>query len=371
MEKADIVIIGAGVVGLAVGAELVKAGKDVIIIERNNGFGRETSSRNSEVIHAGLYYPSESLKAKLCVEGNRKLYQLCNENNIPYKKSGKIIVAESNEEEEKIKQVLKQGTENGARGLRLISKSELQSLEPNIIGEMGLLSEETGIVDTHKLMSFYEHFITEKNSIISYNSTLTGVTKSQSGYILNISEPDGVSFELETSILINCAGLDCDKVASMIGLDIEKLGYTLSPCKGEYFRVSGRHRGKVSHLIYPVPTKISLGLHLVVELDGGLKLGPNAFYVDELNYNVDEGHVEQFFESGIRYLNFLKREDLSPDQSGIRPKLQKPGEVFRDFIIKDERDNGYQGLVNLIGIESPGLTAAPAIADYVFKLLFN
>ena len=218
-------------------------------------------------------------------------------------------------------------------------------------------------------MSYYEQAILEANSIISYNSTLTEITKSRNGYILEITEPGQSTFEIEAAVLINSAGLNSDKIAEMAGLDIKKLDYSLSPCKGEYFRISNRHQGKVRHLIYPVPTKFSLGLHLVVELDGSLKLGPNAFYADELDYNVDIEHQKQFYESGSKYLNFLNPGDLSPDQAGFRPKLQKPGEVFRDFIIKEESEYSCPGLINLIGIESPGLTAAPAIADYIYGMI--
>lgn len=369
MEKTDIIIIGAGMVGLAVAYQLSGTGREIIVLEKHESFGREASSRNSEVVHAGIYYPQNTLKAELCVRGNRLLYELLEKHELPYKKCGKIIVAETEDEEQELLKLLENGNRNGVSGLKMISKNEVEHLEPDVIATTGLFSPETGIVDTHSLMSFYEKEAENRGVMFAYDHVPTGIEFLSPGFRLEVREPSGEIFQIQADSVINSAGLGSEDVAAMAGLNIDELGYKLHPCKGEYFRISNRHKGKISHLIYPAPTRISLGLHLVLELDGGLKLGPNAFYVDDIDYDVDISHKLDFLESGKKYLNFLKEEDLSPDQAGIRPKLQLPTETFRDFVIKDEKDNGLPGFVNLIGIESPGLTAAPAIAEHVESLI--
>ena len=370
MEKVDITIIGAGVVGLAISEKLSHSGKELILLERHDGFGREASSRNSEVIHAGIYYPKSSLKAKLCVEGNALLYDLCEAKLIPYNRVGKIIIANSEEESGQIQELLKRGNDNGVKGLELISHKEIKALEPHVKGESGLYSPNTGVLDSHSLMHYYEQASIRNGVTVAYNCEVIGIEKTAQGYIIEILDADGENFKILSEILINSSGLNSNKIVSLLGIDIDLVGYRLHPCKGEYFSISNRHKGKVQHLIYPAPTKLSLGLHAVVELDGRLKLGPNAFYVDKINYDINLEHKVDFFKSAERYFDFLEDDDLQPDQAGIRSKLQKPGEAFRDFIIKEESDLGFPGLINLIGIESPGLTAAPAIALLVFEMIF-
>ncbi len=369
MEKVDITIIGAGAVGLSISEKLSRSGKEMILLEKHDGFGRESSSRNSEVIHAGIYYPKTSLKTQLCIEGNRLLYDLCEEKGLPYNRLGKIIIANSEDESGQIHELLKCGESNGVKGLKLISSSEIKKLEPHVKGVSGLYSPDTGILDSHSLMHYYEQESIRNGVTVAYNCEVIGIEKSKDGYVIEILDADGENFKILTEILINSSGLNSDKIASLLGIDIDLVGYRLHPCKGEYFSISNRHKGKVKHLIYPVPTKLSLGLHAVVELDGRLKLGPNAFYVDEINYDINLEHSIDFFKSAARYFDFLEETDLQADQAGIRPKLQKPGEAFRDFIIKEESDLGFPGFINLIGIESPGLTAAPAIARLVFEMI--
>ncbi|MCK4667559.1 NAD(P)/FAD-dependent oxidoreductase [Candidatus Dependentiae bacterium] len=371
MEKVDITIIGAGVVGLSISEKLSRSDKEIILLEKHDGFGREASSRNSEVIHTGIYYPKTSLKTQLCVEGNKLLYELCEEKAIPYNRVGKIIISNSEEESDQLQQLLQCGKDNGVNRLEIISSNEIKELEPHVKGVSGLYSPDSGILDSHSLMHYYEQESIRNGVTVAYNCEVIGIEKSMEGYIIEILDADGENFKILTEILINSSGLNSDKIASLLGIDIDSVGYRLHPCKGEYFNISNRHKGKVRHLIYPAPTKLSLGLHAVVELDGRLKLGPNAFYVNEINYDINLEHRIDFFKSAEKYFDFLEEDDLQPDQAGIRAKLQKPGEVFRDFIIKEESDLGFPGLINLIGIESPGLTAAPAIARFVFEMIIH
>lgn len=357
MERFDITIIGAGVVGLAIASELPQGNN--LVIERHEGFGKETSSRNSEVVHAGIYYPTGFLKTRLCVEGNELIYRICKENNINYKKLGKIIVATTQEEADDLERVYRQGVENGVPGLRIISSEEIKRLEPNINAVSGIYSPTTGIVDTHSLMKHFESKAKSRGVIFAYGCELVGA---EEGYKLTVRDSDGQFFKFMTDILINCAGLCSDKVAGMLGVK-----YKLHYCKGEYFKVGGGKNRYISHLIYPHPTGISLGIHTVLDLQGQLKLGPNAFYVDKLNYDVDPDHATQMWESARMYLPFIELKDLSPDMSGIRPKLQGPGEPVRDFVIREDLPR----FINLIGIESPGLTASPAIARYILGLIHD
>jgi L-2-hydroxyglutarate oxidase LhgO len=368
MEKASITIIGAGVVGLAIASRLgeTRSPRDIVVVERHDGFGRETSSRNSEVIHAGFYYPQDSLKAKLCVEGNRTMYELCRRNEIPHKKTGKIVIANTPWESDKLHALYEQGRKNGVTGLELLSGEEVRNLEPSVVAELGLLSPSTGIVDTHSLMKYFESRAQSFGVTIGYNCGVTGIERAGQEYIVRVLDADNEEMEIRAAVVINCAGLRSGAVAAMAGIDTGAAAYTIHPCKGEYFSVSNRHRGRLSRLVYPAPTSISLGVHAVLKLDGSLKLGPNAFYVaSDEDYGVDPSHRKEFHDAARVYLPFLDMSDLQPDMAGIRPKRQSKDEAFRDFIIREEGDRGLPNLINLVGIESPGLTAAPAIADHV------
>jgi len=368
MEKVDIVIIGAGVVGLAIAWKLSSHKKEIVVLERHDSFGRETSSRNSEVTHAGMYYPADSLKARLCVEGNRLIRELCQEYNIPHAMTGKIIVANNDDEKNKIEFLFDQGNRNGVFGLRLLNKRSILSLEPHVLAAAGLWSPTTGIVDSHRLMNFFAQSAGDAGVTIAYACTVAGLQKVPTGYRVEIRDTTGETVFMASEVVINAAGLGADQIAAMAGIDIDAAGYRLHPCKGEYFAVADRHRGKLAHLVYPAPTVISLGVHSVLKLDGSLKLGPNAFYVDTLNYDIDVSHRREFYESTRKYLPFIEYKDLQPDMAGIRAKLQAADETFRDFVIREESNRGLPGLVNLIGLESPALTASPAIARYVESL---
>lgn len=369
MDRVDVVVIGAGVVGLAIAQRLSGRTSELVVLERHDRFGCDTSSRNSEVIHAGLYYPADTLKARLCVAGNRQLYELCARHGIGHCAIGKYVIANSTRDIEKINHLFEQGTANGVTGLQMVSKEQIQLAEPNVCAKTALFSPCTGIVDSHGLMKFFATSATEKGAIIAYQSTVEAIEKRSVDYVVRFRESDGTLAEIAASTVINAAGLYADSVAAMAGMDIDKCGYRLHPCKGEYFAVANHHRGKLKHLVYPAPTHISLGTHAVLRLDGSMQLGPSAFYVDEISYDVDAGHRDEFYQAAVDHFPFIKPDDLSPYMAGIRPKLQNSQDNFKDFVICEESDSGLPGFINLVGIESPGLTSATAIAEYVDALV--
>jgi L-2-hydroxyglutarate oxidase LhgO len=365
MDKVKITIIGAGVVGLAVAAELSKKHKEIVLLEKETSFGQGTSSRNSEVIHAGIYYPKGSLKAKLCVEGNRLLYKYCQEHNIPHKRLGKIIVAINDGEVRQLDELLKKGEGNWVRDLRFMMGPELAKFEPGVKGVKALYSPNTGIVDSHQLMKALEREAEGNGVTMAYGSEIRGVRGEGRGYILNINGEE----LLKTEYLINSAGLFADRIAAMAGIDIDKCKYRLHLCKGEYFAYT--KPPFIKHLVYPVPEHdiTGLGVHSVVDLAGGLKFGPNVEYVDKVDYAVNPVHRHAFWQDIVGLFPQIKEDDLAPDQAGMRPKLQGPRDGVRDFVINEESRLGLPGLINLIGIESPGLTACLAIGKYVGQMI--
>jgi L-2-hydroxyglutarate oxidase LhgO len=359
----DITIIGAGVIGLAIANELADSRKNVFILERNTSHGRGISSRNSEVIHAGIYYPDNSLKAKLCVEGRHLLYEACAGNNVPHKKIGKLIIATSENEMQEISRLREKAFRNGVPSVSLVSQRQIRQMEPNIRAVGGLHSPDTGIVSAHALMDYYLHRARAEGAEIVYGTEVIGIEQTGSGYKVATLSQDGDHFDFVTEVVINAAGLQSDTIAKMTGKD-----YRLHYCKGDYFSVNNVKKGIVSRLVYPVPERnhIGLGVHLTLDLSGRMKLGPDATYIDRVeDYKVHEDKGDQFYGSAVKFLPFIRREDVVPDMSGIRPKLQGPGEAFRDFVISED----LPGFINLVGIESPGLTAAPAIAAHVKQML--
>ncbi len=364
----DVAIIGAGVIGLATAREIAQGQKEVFVFEKNRTFGLETSSRNSEVIHAGIYYPEGSLKAKLCVEGRRLLYELCNRHNIAYKKSGKIVVAGDENEIDWLEELYEQGRRNGVDDLVFLSRTEVKKLEPNVEARAGLLSPSSGIVDSYSLLKFLHDQAREQGAAFVFGTEVIGIERMGTKYEVQVRDRDGIS-AFVAHIIVNCAGLDSDRIAQLAGIDIAKSGYGLHYCKGEYFGLDSKYRNLVSRLIYPTPEQAGHGIHWRQTLDGRVLLGPSAHYVETIDYAVDETHKQYFYNSAKRFLPFLKLEDLTAESAGIRPKLQGPGDQFRDFVIQHEQKAGFPGLINLIGIESPGLTAALAIARYVSTMM--
>jgi len=369
MDAVDTLIIGAGVIGLAIAQRLAERSREIVVVEQHDGFGRETSSRNSEVIHCGMYYSEALLKTRLCVRGNPLLYELCERRGIPCRKTGKIVAATDSAESIVLQQILEQGRKNGVPGLRLASKKEVAELEPYVTSVLGLCSESSGIVSSHALMEYFQQSAASHGATIAYNCRVTGIRREADGYAVEIDDADGERVTLRARRIVNSAGLHADRIAEMAGIDREKEGYAIQPCKGEYFRVSGRHGGKLRRLVYPVPSPVHLGAHAVLGLDGSLKIGPSSFYVSAFDYSVDPSHAAEFLDKARRFLPFLEEGDLSPDMSGIRPKLYRRGEPFRDWVIREESGRGLPGLVNLIGMESPGLTSCLAIAEMVDGML--
>ena len=367
----NITIIGAGVVGLAIAGRLSLAQKSVFVIEKHKKFGQEASSRNSEVIHSGIYYPNGSLKAQLCVDGKEKLYQYCDQYSIAYRKCGKLIVGTNTSDRDQLSSILRQAKENGVFDALWVEKKQIEELEPNIHGDYGIFFPSSGIIDTHSLMKQLESESALNGVNFVYNAEVLTLRKIKGGYELDLKDADGENFSFTSEKVVNSAGLTATQLAREIG--IADPDYQVFYWKGEYFSIgNGKHK-LVNRLVYPVPEEnsVGLGIHTTIDLDGRVKLGPNALYLENgiPEYSVDIEHATQFYESTKKFLPFLKIEDLSPDQAGVRPKLQKPGDQVRDFLIKEESERGLPGLVNLIGIESTGLTACLSIAEYVSTLI--
>lgn len=364
MEEVDILVIGAGIVGLAIAERLSKKFDCVIVAEKEDSFGRHTSSRNSEVIHSGIYYPKDSLKAKLCVKGNRMLYDFMSEHKVIHKRCGKLLIATKDEEIPILHDLLRNGTNNGVQGLDIYSEEKVRELEPLFKSKGALWVPSTGIMDTHSVMKKLEFLTEENGAMISYNTEVVGIEKVDDSYIVTF----GDDFQVISPIVINSAGLWADKVSEMVGIPPEKHNYTIHLCKGEYYKTT-KYKN-IEHLVYPVPdpTGISLGIHIRINLNGELSFGPNAYYVDVLDYSMDETYHKQFHESVSEYLD-IEFDEMWQDDAGIRPKLQGSGESFRDFVIENEKDKGFPNFINLIGIESPGLTSCLAIAEYVESLI--
>jgi L-2-hydroxyglutarate oxidase LhgO len=294
---------------------------------------------------------------------------LCAEQGIPHRRTGKLVVAVDEHERAILERLRDQAAANGAPGIRLLSGREVAAQEPQVKATAGLFSPSSGIVDSHALMACLERQAKARGAVMAYGCRVDGVRRTAGGYVLEIRDADGAPLELETELLVNSAGLEADRVAAMAGIDLDAAGYRLHPCKGEYFRLSGRFQSTFRHLVYPVPTPIHLGAHVVLGLDGGVRLGPNALYVEAVDYQVDPDHRDAVHAEASKFLPGLRPEDLSPDQAGVRPKLYRQGEAFRDFVIREESDRDLPGLVDLVGIESPGLTACLAIAEQVELLL--
>lgn len=369
MDKTQITIIGCGACGLALSYILSKEFSDILVIERHDAFGRETSSRNSEVIHAGIYYPKDSLKAKLCIRGKHLLYEVCQKNNIPHRKLGKILVACNEEEAVSLSAIQQNALDNQVSNLRFLSSHELRTMEPTISAHEALFCPDTGILDSHQLMNFL--FLSSKNKGVTFafNTTVIDIKQTSSNYHVTVQEPSKETFSFQTEIVINAAGLHADKIAQLISIDIKQNNYEIHYNKGQYFRITNPKKFCIKHLIYPPPSSTDLGIHITPDLAGGLRLGPDARYVTEIDYQFNPEDRKIFWASVNRFLTSLRIDDLVEDTVGIRAKLQSPSEKFRDFLIKEESSLGFKNFINLIGIESPGLTSCLAIAEKVRNFL--
>jgi L-2-hydroxyglutarate oxidase LhgO len=369
VDDIEVAVIGAGAIGLACAAVLAARGRQVVVLERNRRIGQETSSRNSGVIHAGLYYPTGSLKALLCVEGRRLLYARCARDGVPHRRCAKILVATDDDERRKVEAICAQGEANGAGELRLLDGGEVARLEPRVRAVAGLLSPETGIVDVHELMDSYRREAEAGGAVLAFDNTVAGLEPRAGGWLVRARTSSEEDAELGARWVVNAAGLDASRVASLAGLDVRALGYEQRLCKGDYFRIASRHAGIAGRLIYPAPVHAGLGIHITFDLGGKLMAGPDTEYIDHVRYDIDPGKAGRFGAALRRYLPDIRDEDLEPDYAGIRPKLQGPGDPFRDFVVEEGSPHGAPGLINLLGIESPGITASEAIARRVAGLI--
>jgi len=370
----EVVVIGAGVVGLAVAMELA-ASKRVAVLERHGGYGLETSSHNSGVVHAGIYYPTGSLKHLLCIEGNRLLYDWCAAHRVRAPRIGKLIIAVDDSEREALEDVRARAEENGVPELRVIEDAgELRALEPEVRCVAALWSGSTGVVDQSALMASFASEAKRHGAWIALKHDVTAARRISGGFELRMRGPDGEEARVTCEVLVNSAGLGAPAVAAMLEYDLDgtdaspRLRQTVN--KGRYYDIVTPEKARaLRHLVYPVPehAKGGLGVHVTVDVDGGVHLGPDTEWLDDgapLDYRADDVRRADFHAAASRYLPFLEPDDLAPGQVGYRPKLQQPGEPQHDFLIWHDR-----GYVHLGGMESPALTASMAIARRVAALL--
>lgn len=356
------IVIGAGVIGLAIARELAVAGRDVLVLEKAGYFGEETSSRNSEVIHAGIYYPKDSLKAGFCVEGKHLLYDYCRTRHIPHRNCGKLIVATAEEERKTLESLAAKAAANGVDDVVFLTKEEAVKMEPALNCTGALLSPSTGIIDSHQLMLAYVGETEDNGGAIAYRTAFQHAGKTAEGFTVTAG---GTAIDCRN--LINSAGLSAQAVAPTIdGLAPEQIPERYLT-KGSYFTMSAR--APFSHLIYPVPNTASLGIHVTIDLAGQIRFGPDQEWVDHIDYRVDPARADDFYEAIRRYFPALPDDSLIPAYSGIRPKIQAPEGAMADFVIAGEDTHGIPGLVNLFGMESPGLTSSLRIGAFVTDIL--
>jgi L-2-hydroxyglutarate oxidase LhgO len=364
-EKVDAVVVGAGVVGLAVARKLAVAGLEVVLLEALSAIGTETSSHNSGVIHAGIYYPHDSLKARLCVRGKKLLYEYCEQHSVPHQRIGKLIVATSESQQSTLEKLARQAKANGTGDLERLNAAEVKQMEPNISAVSALYSRSTGIVDSAALMLSYQGDLEAAGGILSLNAPVNGVQVKASGFRINIGGNDPMM--LDTKLLVNSTGLNMvETLGSIEGFPAVNIP-TLTYAKGNYFSLSGR--SPFSHLIYPVPEKAGLGIHATLDLAGQVRFGPDVEWVEQPDYRVSAERLDTFYEAISTYFPGIDRSRLSPDYAGVRPKLSAPNEAASDFLIQCEATHGIAGMINLMGIESPGLTSSLAIAELVQQRL--
>ena len=361
MEQVDCVVIGAGVVGLAMARALAQAGREVIVIEAAEGIGTVTSSRNSEVIHAGIYYAAGSLMARCCVAGKKALYAFCTGHGVPFRNCGKLIVATDAEESAKLQSIKARAAANGVDDMRVLTAAEARALEPNLTCDIALLSPSTGIVDSHAYMLALQGDAEEAGAVCVFHSPVLAGRVQGDGVAIDVGGADPMT--LKTRLLVNSAGLSAPAVARAIaGMPKDRIP-TEYYAKGNYFTLTGR--SPFSRLIYPVPVPGGLGVHLTIDLAGQARFGPDVQWIDTIDYTVDPHRADSFYDAVRRYWPDLQDGALQPGYSGIRPKIVPPGAPGQDFVVQSRQTHGVPGLINLFGIESPGLTASLALADLV------
>lgn len=355
-NKFNISIIGAGIVGLSIAERLSRNYKNIILFDKESTFGQHISSRNSEVIHSGFYYPYNSLKSKLCIDGNKEIYNFSDKYNIKYKKCGKMIVINDLNDETKLYDIYNNAKKCGLSGLKILNKKEAKEIEERVRCIKALWIPSSGIVDSHGIMSKLENLSILNGVDFAYNYSLKNINFNNNLYELSFNNNELIY----SDIVINTTGLWSDNICKMLNLN----NYDIEYYKGDYYKSNVKN---LNCLIYPLPKKVSLGLHTVLSLNGDVSFGPNYYKVNNVDYSIDNKHESEYL-TGFKQLlddNDLK---LTPDFSGIRPKIKNNGS-FNDFIIKNEKDQGFNNFINLIGIDSPGLTSSLSIAKYVESLI--
>jgi L-2-hydroxyglutarate oxidase LhgO len=363
----EILIVGGGVVGLAIARELAASGHEAILIEKNNYFAEEVSARNSGVVHGGFYYPKDSLKSLLCNKGNKKLYSFCDERNIPIKKTGKLLLGNSNEDLKKINQYVENARHYGGEPLTIINKESLKDLEPNIKSSFAMLSPETGIIDAHEFCQSLANEFQSLGGHLSLRTALINFKKSSNFFVSQVAT-EGNDFLIESRFLICATGLHSYDLAQKWDFQINNLK-KLNYSKGHYFKLKGS--SPFNHLIYPMPTLYGLGIHAGFDLDGSVRFGPDTELVTALDYSFDSQLKDKFINAIRLYYPSIQEDDLIEDYVGIRPKIQLPTENFADFSILNSKDHKIDNFLYLQGIESPGLTCSLMLAEYIYNNLFT
>jgi L-2-hydroxyglutarate oxidase LhgO len=364
VESVECVVVGAGVVGLAVARALALAGREVLVLEAAEGIGTETSSRNSEVIHAGIYYTAGSLMARTCVAGKRMLYAYCAERGVPHRNCGKLIVATNEEEAGRLEAIRARAAANGVDDLRLIPAAEAKAMEPALRCTAALVSPSTGIVDSHAYMLALQGDAENAGAVFAFRAPVEHGRVGEAGITLRVGGAEPM--ELGCRLLVNAAGLHAPRLArSLEGMPAEHVPQAYF-AKGNYFTLAGR--SPFSRLIYPVPVPGGLGTHLTLDLAGQARFGPDVEWVDRLDYTVDPRRADSFYAAIRRWWPELPDGALMPGYAGIRPKIVPPGAPAQDFVVQGRAVHGVPGLVNLFGIESPGLTASLALAEHVLEV---
>ncbi|MCK9387419.1 MAG: NAD(P)/FAD-dependent oxidoreductase [Sulfuritalea sp.] len=367
MEKIDCAVIGAGVIGLAVARKLAAQSREVLILEAEGAFGTGISARNSEVIHAGIYYAVGSLKARLCVAGRAMLYAYCAERGIAHQRCGKLIVAGNEAQRAQLDRIAAAAAANGVDDLQLLSRDEARRLEPALECRAALLSPSTGIVDGHALMLSLLGDAERAGAMLALQSPVLGGEIVDGGIVLDVGLGPDQSMRIRAGTVVNCAGLGAQGFARRLrGLPATAVP-PLHYAKGNYYALAGR--APFSRLIYPVPEAAGLGVHLTLDLGGQARFGPDVEWIDDIDYTVAPERAEAFYAEVRRYWPALADGALLPAYAGIRPKLHGPGEAARDFIVSGPTEHGVNGLVCLYGIESPGLTASLALADHAAEIV--
>jgi len=361
----DVLVVGAGVIGLAIARALALRGHDVVVAEKEDAIGTGVSSRNSEVIHGGMYYPSGSLRARHCVAGRRMLYAYCESHGVPHRKCGKLIVATNDLERAKIEGIYQQGIANEVEGLTLIDGVVARRLEPNLFCIAAVMSSETGIVDSHALMLSFQGDLESHGGAIAFGTPVSRLTRSGGRWQAHIGGAEPTSIAVDA--VVNASSFGAFALAKAVEDYPADRVPRLVLAKGNYFGCMGRPA--FSHLIYPAPVEGGLGTHVTLDLAGRMRFGPDVEWTDEMSYDVDPARAETFYASIRRYWPGLPDGALVPDYAGIRPKLSGPGEPAADFVIDGPAEHGLPGLVHLFGIESPGLTSSLSIAEDVASRL--